>query len=75
MAERNRKTKLSIIGAGNVGSHIAVYAAGKDLADIVLLDQNADKAKGIGLDITQAMRRNTFMSEAPYSLRLCWPAT
>lgn len=55
MAERNRKTKLSIIGAGNVGSHVAVYAAGKDLADIVLLDQNADKARGIGLDITQAM--------------------
>lgn len=55
MAERNRKTKLSIIGAGNVGSHVAVYAAGKDMADIVLLDQNADKARGIGLDITQAM--------------------
>ena len=55
MAEHNRKTKLSIIGAGNVGSHVAVYAAGKDMADIVLLDQNADKARGIGLDITQAM--------------------
>jgi malate dehydrogenase len=51
----NREAKLSIIGAGNVGSHIAVYAAGKDLADIVLLDQNADKARGTGLDITQAM--------------------
>jgi malate dehydrogenase len=51
----NREVKLSIIGAGNVGAHIAVYAAGKDLADIVLLDQNADKAKGTGLDITQAM--------------------
>lgn len=51
----NREVKLSIIGAGNVGSHIAVYAAGKDLADIVLLDQNADKAKATGLDITQAM--------------------
>lgn len=55
MAGCNREAKLSIIGAGNVGSHIAVYAAGKDLADIVLLDQNADKAKGTGLDITQAM--------------------
>src|SRR5512135_683630 len=50
-----RVPKLSIIGAGNVGSHIAVYAAGKDLADIVLLDTNVDKAKGTGLDITQAM--------------------
>ncbi len=55
MAGCNNKAKLSIIGAGNVGSHIAVYAAGKDLADIVLLDLNADKAKGTGLDITQAM--------------------
>ncbi|MDD5329234.1 MAG: malate dehydrogenase [Sulfuricella sp.] len=55
MASGNHKAKLSIIGAGNVGSHVAVYAAGKDLADIVLLDQNADKARGTGLDITQAM--------------------
>lgn len=50
-----REAKLSIIGAGNVGSHIAVYAAGKDLANIVLLDRNAEKARGTGLDITQAM--------------------
>lgn len=55
MARRNCSAKLSIIGAGNVGSHVAVYAAGKDLADIVLLDRNADKARGTGLDITQAM--------------------
>ncbi len=47
--------KISIIGAGNVGSHIAVYAAGKGLADCVLLDVNADKARGTALDITQAM--------------------
>lgn len=55
MAGYARIPKLSIIGAGNVGSHIAVYAAGKDLAEIVLLDRNGDKAKGTGLDITQAM--------------------
>lgn len=55
MPAYNREVKLSVIGAGNVGAHIAVYAAGKDLADIVLLDQNADKARGTGLDITQAM--------------------
>jgi malate dehydrogenase len=55
MPAHKRIPKLSIIGAGNVGSHIAVYAAGKDLADIVLLDRNVDKAKGTGLDITQAM--------------------
>ncbi|MBS4095352.1 MAG: malate dehydrogenase [Sulfuricella sp.] len=55
MAGSKRDVKLSIIGAGNVGAHIAVYAASKDLADIALLDQNADKAKGTGLDITQAM--------------------
>jgi malate dehydrogenase len=47
--------KVSIIGAGNVGSHVAVYAAGRDICDAVLLDINAEMARGKGLDITQAM--------------------
>lgn len=47
--------KVSIIGAGNVGSHVAVYAAGRDICDAVLLDIDADMARGKGLDITQAM--------------------
>jgi malate dehydrogenase len=47
--------KLTIIGAGNVGAHAAVSAATLELANIVLLDQNADLAKGKALDITQSM--------------------
>jgi len=33
-----KRAKLSIIGAGNVGATCAHFAAGKELADIVLLD-------------------------------------
>lgn len=47
--------KVTIIGAGNVGSHTAVYSAWTDLTDLVLLDIDGDKARGVGLDITQAM--------------------
>ncbi len=47
--------KITIIGAGNVGAHAAVSAATLELANIVLLDQNADLAKGKALDITQSM--------------------
>lgn len=47
--------KLTIIGAGNVGAHAAVSAATLELANIILLDQNADLAKGKALDITQSM--------------------
>ncbi|NOQ79699.1 MAG: malate dehydrogenase, partial [Gammaproteobacteria bacterium] len=44
--------KITIIGAGNVGAHAAVSAATLELGNIILLDQNADLAKGKALDIT-----------------------
>ncbi|MCW8932759.1 MAG: malate dehydrogenase [Gammaproteobacteria bacterium] len=47
--------KITIIGAGNVGAHAAVSAATLELGNIVLLDQDADLAKGKALDITQSM--------------------
>lgn len=47
--------KITIIGAGNVGAHAAVSAATLELGNIILLDQNADLAKGKALDITQSM--------------------
>jgi malate dehydrogenase len=47
--------KITIIGAGNVGAHAAVSAATLELGEIVLLDRNADLAKGKALDITQSM--------------------
>jgi len=50
--------KITIIGAGNVGAHAAVSAATLELGDIVLLDQDADLAKGKAIDITQSMALN-----------------
>ncbi|MCU7798871.1 MAG: malate dehydrogenase [gamma proteobacterium symbiont of Lucinoma myriamae] len=47
--------KITIIGAGNVGAHAAVSAATLELGNIILLDRNADLAKGKALDITQSM--------------------
>jgi len=50
-----KKSKITIIGAGNVGSHAALCTVSMGLADVVLLDQNSDLAKGKALDITQSM--------------------
>jgi malate dehydrogenase len=50
-----RRAKISIIGAGNVGASCAVWAASKELGDIVLVDipDFADKTKGKALDLAQ----------------------
>lgn len=47
--------KITIIGAGNVGAHAAVSAATLELGNIVLLDQDADLARGKAFDISQSM--------------------
>jgi malate dehydrogenase len=48
-------TKVSIIGAGNVGATVAQYLASKNICDIVMLDINEGAAKGKALDLTQAV--------------------
>ncbi|MCH7527176.1 MAG: malate dehydrogenase [Planctomycetes bacterium] len=50
-----RRAKITVIGAGNVGASCAVWAAAKELGDIVLLDipDFADKTKGKALDLAQ----------------------
>ena len=50
-----KRAKISIIGAGNVGASCAVWAASKELGDIVLVDipDFADKTKGKALDLAQ----------------------
>lgn len=50
-----KRAKISVIGAGNVGASCAVWAASKELGDIVLLDipDFADKTKGKALDLAQ----------------------
>jgi malate dehydrogenase len=51
-----RRAKISIIGAGNVGATAAVWAAQKELGDIVLVDvpQVEGMPQGKALDLFQA---------------------
>ena len=51
-----RRAKISIIGAGNVGSTAAHWAASKELGDVVLVDIPATKGMPAGkaLDLYQA---------------------
>ncbi|MPZ19233.1 MAG: malate dehydrogenase [Luteitalea sp.] len=49
----NRKVTV-VGGAGNVGASVARALATKALADVVILDIAAEKAKGIALDVLQA---------------------
>lgn len=49
-----KRKKISVIGAGFVGSTCAHWAASKALGDVVLLDLNEGTAKGKALDLFQA---------------------
>ena len=52
MGKTNKKDKIVVIGAGNVGEAIAYTLMVRDQAnDIVLVDVNEDRAKGAALDI------------------------
>jgi malate dehydrogenase len=54
-ARQNRQRhKISIIGAGFVGSTAAHWAASKHLGDVVLIDINEGAAKGKALDLFEA---------------------
>ena len=50
-----KRAKITIVGAGNVGASCAVWAAQKELGDIVLIDipDFADKTAGKALDLAQ----------------------
>ncbi len=48
------KKKLSVIGAGNVGATCAVWAAKRELADVVLLDIVDGLPQGKALDLYEA---------------------
>ena len=52
-----KRSKIAIIGSGFTGQGTAIFAAARDLGDIVLVDlpQLEGKAKGIALDLMQAM--------------------
>ena len=50
-----KRDKITIIGAGNVGASCAVWAAQRELGDVVLIDipDFADKTAGKALDLAQ----------------------
>ncbi len=50
----HKRKKISVIGAGFVGSTCAHWAAAKELGDVVLLDVNDGAAKGKSLDLFEA---------------------
>lgn len=50
----NRRPKISVIGAGFVGSTCAHWAASKELGDVVLIDINGDAAAGKALDLFES---------------------
>ncbi|MCD6182939.1 MAG: malate dehydrogenase [Thermovirga sp.] len=55
-----RRYKVSIVGAGMVGSTAAQCIVQKDLADVVLVDIREEVAKGKALDIWEASPLNGF---------------
>ncbi len=50
----HKRKKISVVGAGFVGSTCAHWAASKELGDVVLLDINEGSAKGRALDLFEA---------------------
>ncbi len=46
------RNKITVIGAGNVGANCAVWAAKKELGDIVLVDVAEGVPQGKGLDLS-----------------------
>ena len=47
----NHRPKISVIGAGFVGSTCAHWAASKELGDVALIDINGEAAQGKALDL------------------------
>ena len=43
--------KISVVGAGNVGASIALYAAQKELGDVLLIDVVEGLPQGKSLDL------------------------
>src|ERR1700751_380889 len=48
------RRKVTVVGAGNVGANTAQRIAGKELADVVLVDVIEGVPQGKGLDILQS---------------------
>ena len=48
------RKKITVVGAGHVGAHCALWAATKELGDIVLVDIVEGVPQGLGLDLAEA---------------------
>lgn len=51
---KHTRKKITVVGAGFVGSTCAHWAAAKELGDVVLVDVNEGAAKGKALDLFEA---------------------
>ena len=51
MARSFERPKIALIGAGQIGGNLALFAAQKQLGDVVLFDINEGTAKGKALDL------------------------
>ncbi|MFZ4813968.1 MAG: malate dehydrogenase [Phototrophicaceae bacterium] len=49
-----KRSKVTVVGAGNVGATCATWMAAKELADVVLVDVVEGAAKGKALDLYEA---------------------
>lgn len=48
--------KISILGSGEIGSHVALFCALKELSpDIYIISRNKEKAEGEAMDINQSL--------------------
>jgi malate dehydrogenase len=59
----HKRKKITVIGAGFVGSTAAHWAAQKELGDVILLDINEGAAKGKALDLFEASPVEQFDSK------------
>ena len=59
----NKKNKIALVGAGNIGGTLAHLASLKNLGDVVLVDVNDGVAKGKALDISQSSAVEGFSAE------------
>ncbi|OJV46591.1 MAG: malate dehydrogenase [Alphaproteobacteria bacterium 43-37] len=55
MTDKRRRTKIALVGAGNIGGTLALLSGLKDLGDVALIDVNEGIPQGKSLDVLQAM--------------------
>ena len=56
------RNKITVVGSGHVGTHAALWAATKELGDVVLIDIIEGVPQGMGLDLFEASPVESFDS-------------